>query len=83
MTFLTYKRHEASLQERFGNITISIEPITPVDMYYTDGDASRSIFKVVIDQIITVYMPQIQYNVSDEHKVILKEWLAYVAEKEK
>jgi hypothetical protein len=83
MTFLTYKRHEANLQERFGTIAISVEPIGPVDMYYTDGDACRSIFKVVIDQIITVYMPQMVYRVSDEHKVILKEWMAYVEEKEK
>jgi hypothetical protein len=83
MTFLTYKRHEANLQERFGTIPISIEPIGPVDMYYTDGDACRSIFKVVIDQIKTVYMPQIINNVSAEHKAVLKDWMAYVKEKEK
>jgi len=84
MTFLTYKRHEANLQERFGNIPISVEPIGPVDMYYTDGDACRSIFKVIIDQYTTVYMPQIITTVcSKEHKVILKEWMAYVNTKER
>jgi len=82
MSYLTYKRYEANLQERFGTIPISIELIGPVDMYYTDGDASRSIFKVIIDQIKTVYMPQLKNVVSDEHTIILTEWMTYVREKE-
>lgn len=79
MSFLTYKRHEENLQEQFGNVKISIEPITSVDMYYTDGDACKSIFKVMIGRFDTVYMPQMTcYNMANEHKEILNKWMAYV-----
>jgi hypothetical protein len=83
MNFLSYKRHEANLQERFGDSEISIEPIRPIDMYYTDGAASTFIFKVEIKPWITIYMPDMVHRVSDEHKAILKEWMAYVEMKER
>jgi hypothetical protein len=82
MNFLSYKRHEANLQERFGKVKISIEPIRPIDMYYSDGAASAFLFKVEVDPWITIYMPDMVHRVSDEHKAILKEWMAYVEMKE-
>ena len=79
MSFLTYKRHEENLQKRFGDVKISIEPIEAIDKYYTDGAACSSIFKVIIGRFDTVYMPQMQcYNLAEEHKEILKKWMAYV-----
>ena len=83
MNFLTYKRNEANLQERFGDVKISIEPIRPIDIYYSDGAASTFLFKVEVDPWITIYMPDMVYIVSDEHKAILKEWMAYVEKKER
>lgn len=83
MNFLTYKRHEANLQERFGDLKISIQPIGSIDMYYSDGAASGYIFKVEVEPWITIYMPDMVHRVSDEHKAILKEWMAYVEMKER
>jgi hypothetical protein len=78
MNFLTYKRHEENLQQRFGEVKISIKPIASIDMYYSDGAASAFLFKVEVDPSITIYMPDMVHRVSDEHKAILKEWMAYV-----
>lgn len=83
MSFLSFKRHEENLQQRFGNVKISIEPIEAIDKYYTDGDACKSIFKVIIGRFHTVYMPQMLcYDMANEHKEILKKWMSYVKSQE-
>jgi len=78
MSFLSYKRQEANLQERFVNSKISIEPIDGADLLYTDGEASKYTFKIIIDRFDTVYMPQMKCNISDTYKKIIKEWMTYV-----
>jgi glutathionyl-hydroquinone reductase len=78
MTFLTYKRQEANLQERLPESKISIEPIDGADLLYTDGEASQFTFKIIIDRFDTVYMPQMKCNISDKYKKIIKEWMTYV-----
>jgi hypothetical protein len=66
---------ESELQRGFGSVSVTVEPITWVDHYYTDGDSTKSEFKVVIDSFITVYIPQFIYNIKLEHKVLIMEWL--------
>jgi hypothetical protein len=79
--YLKYKRCELNLQERFGLVKVALESIDPTDVFYTDGDATRSDCKVIIrgiNGLETVYIPQLIYNVTEEYKVILEEWLEYV-----
>jgi len=76
--FLRYKEHEPTLQELFGpEVQVTVEPITQADMYYTDGEASQSACKVIIDTLTTVYVPQLQ-NAKMEHIIILRYWLSMV-----
>ena len=65
-----------NLKARFGdNISVRVEPIEPADIYYTDGDASNSFCKLIFTGGNTVYLPQIIYNVKDEDKKIIQEWI--------
>ena len=75
LPFLKYKEKEAELQAAFGSVPILIEPISTIDLYYTDGSAAMYAFKVTIDSIITVYAPQFPYNVNSEHKKLIKQWM--------
>ena len=75
LPFLRYKEKEAELQALFGQVPIKIEEISGTDHYYTDGDSTKSSFKIVIDSVITVYVPQFIYNVDPEHKRLIKEWI--------
>lgn len=75
LPFLRYKEKEAELQEAFGSLPIIIEEISGTDLYYTDGAAAMYAFKVTIDSIVTVYVPQFQYKVDEAHKKIIKEWM--------
>ena len=75
LPFLRYKAMESELQRAFGSVPVTVEPITWVDHYYTDGDSTKSEFKVVIDSFITVYIPQFIYNIKLEHKALIMEWL--------
>jgi hypothetical protein len=78
LPFLRYKEKEAELQEAFGSLPIIIEEISGTDLYYTDGSAAMYAFKVIIDSIVTVYVPQFQYKVDEAHKKIIKEWMDMV-----
>lgn len=80
MSFLAYKKHEGNLQQRFANsnISVTVEPIDSTDLYYTDGDASASTCKIIINKFKYIYVPQLIYKISNEHKKILEEWLTYV-----
>jgi len=82
LPYRVFKEEEASLQARFNLLPVKaevrVEQICPVDKYYTDGDAEKSYYKVIINGRQTVYMPQLIYNVSDEYKKILREWHEYV-----
>lgn len=78
MSFRDYKAQEQNLKDRFPNNTLRIEPIEPADIYYTDGDASSSICKVIFTGGNTVYIPQLIYNVNDEHKIKIQEWILHV-----
>lgn len=76
--FLRYKEHEPTLQQLFGpDIQVTVEPITQADMYYTDGEASQSDCKVIIDTLTTVYVPQLQ-NATTVHTIILRYWLSMI-----
>jgi hypothetical protein len=75
LPFLRYKEKESELQAAFGLLVVVVEPITGTDHYYTDGDSTKSSFKIVIDSVITVYVPQFIYNVDPEHKRLIKEWM--------
>jgi len=76
MSYLKYKAAEENLKARFGdNISVRVEPIEPADIYYTDGDASNSFCKLIFTGGNTVYLPQIIYNVKDEDKKIIQEWI--------
>lgn len=73
--FLRYKEKEYALQNLFGpEVQISVEPITQADMFYTDGEASRSSCKVIINTLTTAYIPQLG-NVKEEYKTLLLTWL--------
>ena len=78
MTFLKYKAAEQNLKDRFPNAVVRVEPIESADVYYTDGDASSSICKLIFTGGNTVYIPQLIYNVDPEHKKIIDEWIKYV-----
>ena len=79
MSFLQYKAYENDLKNRFGHsIVVRIEPIEPADVYYTDGDASNSSCKLIFTGGNTVYLPQIIYNVTNEHRQIIEQWMDYV-----
>lgn len=75
LPFLRYKERESDLQKAFGSVPITVEPITAVDHYYTDGDSTKSSFKVVLDSVKTIYIPQFIYTVDLEHKQLIKEWM--------
>lgn len=76
MSFLQYKAREEDLKARFGDkIAVRVEPIEPADVYYTDGDASSSVCKLIFTGGNTVYLPQLIYNVKDEHKAIIQQWM--------
>jgi hypothetical protein len=79
MSFLQFKHKEEDLKARFGDkIAVRVEPIEPADVYYTDGDASSSVCKLIFTGGNTVYLPQLIYNVKDEHKTIIQAWMDYV-----
>ena len=78
MPFLKYKAAEQNLKDRFPNLAVRVEPIEDADVYYTDGDASSSICKLIFTGGNTVYIPQVIYNVEPEHKKIIDEWIKYV-----
>lgn len=78
LPFLRYKEKEADLQEAFGSLPIVIEQISATDLYYTDGSAAMYAFKITIDSIVTVYVPQFPYKVEEHHKKLIKEWMDMV-----
>lgn len=78
MSFLKYKAAEQNLKDRFPNAVVRVEPIESADVYYTDGDASSSICKLIFTGGNSVYIPQVIYNVDPEHKKIIDEWIKYV-----
>ena len=77
MSFLQYKANEEDLKSRFAklDLVVHIEPIDPADIYYTDGDASTSICKLVFSTGKTIYIPQLIYNVNEQDKKIISEWI--------
>jgi hypothetical protein len=78
MLYHNYKDAEQNLKERFRDKVVRVEPIEPADVYYTDGDASISICKLIFTGGNTVYIPQLIYNVNQEDKKIISEWMKYV-----
>ena len=81
MSFLQFKAFEQELRDRFEGIAIiRIEPIVSADLYYTDGEASASACKIVFTGGNTVYIPNFNYNIDPEHKVIIEDWMKYVKE---
>ena len=79
MSFRHYKAQEENLKARFGDkVAVRVEPIEGADNYYTDGDASTSVCKLIFTGGNTVYIPQIIYNVKLEHKKIIEDWMYYV-----
>ena len=78
LPFLRYKEKESDLQVSFGKVPVTIEEITDTDNYYTDGDSTRSTFKVIIDSLMTVYVPQFIYNVNPIYREKIMEWIATV-----
>ena len=75
LPFLRYKEKESDLQTAFGSVPITVQPIIAEDHYYTDGESVKSSFKIIIDSFKTIYIPQFIYNVSLEHKKLIKEWM--------
>ena len=75
LPFLRYKEKEAELQKAFGSVPIVVEQISASDLYYTDGSAAMYAFKVIIDSILTVYVPQFPYIVKEEYKKLINEWM--------
>lgn len=76
--FLRYKEKEYVLKNLFGpDVELSVEPITPADMFYTDGEASNSHCKVIINTLTTAYIPQL-INIKMEHKLLLECWINMV-----
>jgi len=81
MSYLQFKSFEQELKEMFGDrAVVRVEPIVSADIYYTDGEASASSCKIVFTGGNTVYIPNFNYNVDPEHKVIIEEWMKYVKE---
>ena len=78
LPYLRYKEMESELQSAFGSVPVVIETISETDLYYTDGDVAKSSFKIVIDSLTTVYVPQFIYNVKPEHKKIIQKWITSV-----
>ena len=79
MSFRDYKAAEQNLKARFGDkVAVRVESIEGADNYYTDGDASSSICKLIFTGGNTVYIPQLIYNVKLEHKTIIQGWIDYV-----
>jgi hypothetical protein len=79
MSFRDYKAQEENLRSRFGDkVAVRVEPIEGADNYYTDGDSSSSICKLIFTGGNTVYIPQLIYNVKLEHKTIIQAWMDYV-----
>jgi hypothetical protein len=78
LPFLRYKEKESDLQRAFGLVPVTVEAVTGSDHYYTDGDSTKSAFKVVIDSVKTIYVPQFIYNVDRNHGQIIMEWMKNV-----
>jgi len=79
MSFRDYKAAEENLKKRYYNtVQLSVEPIDPADVYYTDGDASASLCKIVFPDRKTIYIPQLIYNVSNLDKEVISTWIEYV-----
>lgn len=78
MSFLQYKACEQNLKDRFPSMAVRVEPIEAADNYYTDGESSSSICKLIFTGGNTVYIPQLIYNVKLEHKTIIQAWIDYV-----
>jgi hypothetical protein len=77
MSYLNYKDCEEDLKNRFAkmDIVVRIEPVVSADVYYTDGDASTSVCKLIFTGGNTVYIPQLIYNVDPIHKKIIEDWM--------
>jgi len=77
MSYLKYKAAEDKLKILFLEIglTVRLEPIDSADKYYTDGDATASVCKIIITGGPTIYLPQLIYNVNETHKKIIQTWL--------
>ena len=79
MSYLQYKAAEENLNKRYdGTVSVCVEPINIADIYYTDGDASASVCKLVFPAGKTIYVPQLIYNVDKAEKKIISEWIKYV-----
>jgi len=80
MSFLQYKAEEEELKLRFAKVghVVRIEPVDAADHYYTDGDSSVSFCKLIFTGGNTVYLPQLIYNVNEQDKKIISEWIDYV-----
>ena len=79
MSYLQFKSFEQELKKMFGDkAVIRIEPIVSADIYYTDGEASASSCKIVFTGGNTVYIPNFNYNIDPEHKIIIEDWMKYV-----
>lgn len=79
MSFLQYKAAEENLKKRYYNtVILRVEPIDSADVYYTDGDASASVCKIIFTLGKTIYVPQLIYNVSDQDKEVISQWIEYV-----
>lgn len=79
MSYRDYKAAEENLKARFvDKAEVCVEPIEGIDNYYTDGDASSSVCKLIFTGGNTVYIPQLIYNVKLEHKTIIQAWMDYV-----
>ena len=77
--YLRYKDAEVELQKRFGSIPVRVESINTADVFYTDGDATMSCCKLIIENgKYTVYLPQIIYLVDQGYRTIIEEWMKFV-----
>ena len=78
-SYLKYKAQEENLKKRYYNtVTLSVEPIDRADVYYTDGDASASVCKIIFPAGKTIYVPQLIYNVNEIDKEVISKWIDYV-----
>lgn len=79
MSYRDFKAAEQNLKNRFDDsVSVRVEPIEGADNYYTDGESSSSICKLIFTGGNTVYIPQIIYNVNPDHKKIIQDWIDYV-----
>ena len=79
MSYRDFKAAEQNLKNRFDDtVSVRVEPIEGADNYYTDGESSSSICKLIFTGGNTVYVPQIIYNVNPDHKKIIQDWIDYV-----